>query len=146
MNAQADAPNWINDYTVDYLPAGTKLRPLRDQMFLKPLDLSLTPPGSKVLALHRGKTVRGEVIAIGPGRNARRRVQRRHVDRQGRESFETYKIVELDHFVPTVVKVGDIVDIGGLEMGGYAFPLILIGLDPIIICQEADVTGIVTPE
>ena len=34
MNAQADAPNWINDYTVDYLPAGTKLRPLRDQMFL----------------------------------------------------------------------------------------------------------------
>jgi co-chaperonin GroES (HSP10) len=135
MNAD---PNWINDYTVDYLPAGSKLRPLRDQMFLKPLDLALTPAGSKIVALHRGKTIRGEVVAIGPGRNLRRWYKN--------AKGETHKVGELNHFIPTEVKVGDIVDIGGMEMGGYAFPVILIGLDPVIICQEADVTFVVEPD
>ena len=51
-------------------------------------------------------------------------------------------------FIPTEVKVGDVVELGGIELGtgalrGYAFQSFLWGTKEHLICSERDVTGIV---
>jgi hypothetical protein len=49
---------------------------------------------------------------------------------------------ETGHFIPTVVKPGDIVELGGLNAydgQGYNFPQITIGTETFLIVQEQDV-------
>jgi co-chaperonin GroES (HSP10) len=115
----------------EILPAGTKLRLLRDRILLKPLDWK---PSEIVEVIRHGRPVRGEVIAIGAGTHKRTYAK-------DRKSFKEGK-----HFIPTELKPGDVVELGGLNVfdgRGYAFPEVIIGTERHIICQEQDVAMVV---
>ena len=49
-------------------------------------------------------------------------------------------------FQPTEVKVGDIVELGGIEFRGYDFPTFLWGGKKHAFVREADVSGIINEE
>lgn len=117
------------------LPAGTKLRPLRDQIIVK--HLPWTPSATIVVAADTRKTLRGTVVAVGPGA----RVKRYWKNREG----QRIKVGETGQVIPTEVKPGDVVELGGLERNGYGFTEILIGHDLHVVCQEADVAGVLEP-
>ena len=119
----------IERRTTDLIPQGAKIRPLRDQIIVKPLEWS----PSKVLKVYGGtrKPVRGIVVACGPGHFPTRYNANRS------------KSWESKAFLPTDVKVGDTVELGGLEIDGYSFPQVMIGNELHLIAREADVCGIV---
>lgn len=122
------------DAPLDYLPAGTKLRPLRDRIIIKPLEWDAS---RIIFAIRNGRPVRGEVIAVGPGCYPKKYAK-------DRSSYRLSK-----HFQRTEVKPGDIVELGGLNIfdgAGYSFPEIAIGTERYLICQEQDVCGVVLPQ
>jgi hypothetical protein len=50
------------------------------------------------------------------------------------------------HFRPVDVKVGDIVELGGLNVfdgEGYQFPEVLVGTETMLVCSERDVAGVI---
>jgi co-chaperonin GroES (HSP10) len=49
---------------------------------------------------------------------------------------------QLKAFRPCDVQVGDIVHLGGMEIGGYLWPHIMINGEDMIIASEQDVCGI----
>jgi co-chaperonin GroES (HSP10) len=109
------------------IPEGAKLKPLRDQMIVKPLDWN---PSSILTVIREGRPVRGIVAAIGPGKYPK-------IYNKDRSSFRYSKV-----FRPTQVKVGEVVELGGLgafDGRGYAFPEIMIGNEAHIVCMEEDV-------
>lgn len=114
------------------LPAGTVLRPLRDQIVVKPLPW--TPSTLITIAGDKRSPLRGTVVAVGPGQ----RVKRYWRNSQGHR----VKVGETGQVIPTEVKPGDVVELGGLELDGYQFTQILIGHDLHIVCQEQDVAFI----
>jgi co-chaperonin GroES (HSP10) len=114
-----------------YVPADAKIRCLRDQIIVEPLDV----PHSKVLEIiEHTKPVRGVVKSVGPGHYPKRY---NHPDKHQRSKMWDSKV-----FQPTEVKVGDIVELGGIEFGGYSFQTFLWGDKTHLICREADVSGI----
>lgn len=113
----------------EYFPAGTKLRPLRDQIVVKPLDWE--PSKIIMIAGDRRKPLRGEVVFVGPGQRQKKYWR----DAKGHR----HKMGETGTVIPTQVKPGDVVELGGLEIDGYLFPTIIIGTEPHLICQEQDV-------
>jgi co-chaperonin GroES (HSP10) len=115
------------------LPAGTVLRPLRDQIVVKPL--AWEPSKLIVIAGNQRKPLRGVVVFVGPGE----RVKRRWKNSAG----QVHKIGEMGQVIPTEVKPGDVVELGGLEIDGYAFQQVAIGHEVHLICQEKDVAGVI---
>lgn len=111
------------------LPPGTILRPLRDQIVVK--HLPWTPSKLIEIAGDKRSTLRGTVVAVGPGA----RVKRYEKNAQGQRT----KVGETGQVIPTEVKIGEVVELGGLELDGYQFTRILIGHELHVICQEADV-------
>ncbi len=108
---------------------------LRDRILLRPLDWT---PSSIIEVVRHGRPLRGTVEAVGPGR-----LYRRYKPHPTDSRKRTY--VETGHFIPTQVKVGDIVELGGLNAYdglGYNFPQITIGTETFLICQEQDVVGV----
>lgn len=123
----------LADRSTNPILPGETIRPLREILLVRPLDL---PLGSKIIAPFKGETVRGEVVAAGPGRYPW--IYRREY-RDGKE-VRTRK--ESKQFVPTTVKVGDIVQLGGMELGGYLWKHVQVdGIDHVI-CSEQDVAFI----
>lgn len=117
---------------LEYIPEDATIRPLGDRIFVRPL----APLTSKVVhVVHESRALRGVVVAVGPGY----RQKRRYKNSRG----EVVKIGETGRVIPTEVKVGDVVELGGLELGGYSFPKVVIGTVEHIIAQEQDVTMIV---
>lgn len=116
----------------EILPAGTKLRLLRDRILVRPLDWH---PSSIVQVVRHGRALRGVVAEVGPGRYYRR--YRPHpTDSRKRQYVETAT------FIRTEVKVGDVVELGGLNAydgQGYNFPQVMIGTETFLIAQEQDV-------
>lgn len=105
------------------------LRPLRDQIILKPLQWR--PSRIIEIAGNKRRPLRGEIVAIGPGR---------HVYKYWRNSKgERVKMSFTGQVIPTELKAGDIVEIGGLEIDGYKFPTTDIDGVQYVICREADV-------
>jgi co-chaperonin GroES (HSP10) len=124
----------ISRKTPDFLPDGVHLRLLRDHILVRPLDWC--PSAHIAIAGGSRKPLRGLVIAVGPG--ARRK--RYKVNARG----ERVRVSEVNgRPIPCEVKVGDVVELGGLEIGGYSFPEVHIGLERHLIAQEADVCLIV---
>jgi co-chaperonin GroES (HSP10) len=118
--------------STDILPGGTKLRMLRDRLLLRPLDWE---PSTIITVIRSGRPLRGEVVAVGPGR-----LYRRYKPHPTDSRKRTY--VESKTFIPTQVKVGDIVELGGLNAydgAGYSFPQVTIGTETFVIVQEQDV-------
>jgi co-chaperonin GroES (HSP10) len=82
---------------------------------------------STLVAIRQGYPVRGEVLAVGPGKYRRE------------YSPDRKKTWLSDVFIPTQVKVGDVVELGGLEIGGYMFQQIIIDGSVHLLVSERDV-------
>jgi co-chaperonin GroES (HSP10) len=113
------------------IPGDCKIKPLRDQMIVEPME---TVYSAIIDVIHITKPMRGIVKAIGPGHYPKKY--------NGRKGQRT-KSWDSKHFQPTGCKVGDIVELGGLQYGGYSFQTVYWGDKLHIICREADVVGIV---
>lgn len=109
------------------------VRPLREKLIIKPLPPSLS---QTISADWNGEAVRGQVIATGPGTYP-------NIHERGfKEGKEWRRVRKLNAFRPCDVKVGDIVQLGGMELGGYLWPHIMLNGEDHIICSEQDVTGV----
>ena len=114
--------------TTDIIPARHTLRPLRDHIVVRPLEWR----PSKVIQIagNQRKTLRGVVVAVGPGCYP----WRYNADRSKRWASKAFRKTE--------VKVGETVELGGLDLDGIPFPEVVIGNQLHIICREEDVAGI----
>jgi co-chaperonin GroES (HSP10) len=111
------------------------IRPLREKIVLKPMQ----PHISQTIAANwNGEAVRGKVVAIGPGTYPR-------IHEKGFKNGQPYRTVrDLKAFRACEVKVGDVVQLGGMELGGYLWPHIMIDGEDHILISEQDVCGIET--
>lgn len=114
------------------IPADASIRPLRDTLFVLPLDAKMS---AIIDVVHEERPLRGIVTSVGPGLYPKRY--------DHREKHRRTKMYQYQRgFRPTTVKVGDLVELGGREQGGYNFQTVYIGDTMHIICREEDVTGI----
>ena len=111
------------------------LRPLRDTLIVEPLDVIYS---RYLIVRNTHKPLRGRVLAVGPGHYPKRY--------DHAEKHKRTKTWDSKRFLPTEVKVGDIVELGGSEIEGYAFEAHLWGEKRILVCTERDVAGVVDPE
>lgn len=114
-----------------YIAPEEKIIPTKDRIILKPLKWE---PSKIIEAIRFGRPVRGEILAIGPGAYRKR------------YNKDRTKMWETDVFIPTQLKVGDIVDLGGLNIfdgKGYSFQDVIWGNEQCLIIQEADVAFVV---
>ena len=113
----------------------SQFKPTGDKMLIRPLKWE----PSKILEVVRhGRPLRGEVMAIGPGINPIKYKPGPKVKKQ----FMDYS----RHFRPTEVKVGDVVELGGLGVfddQGYKFPETIVGNERMLLVTERDICGIV---
>jgi hypothetical protein len=119
----------MTDENLTFIPASTKLRPLRDQMIVEPTDvihsrILIVPPG--------GDPVRGICRAIGPGH------YRKQYD--SKEKHKRTKVWEGMQFIPTEVKVGQTV----LLDPHLKYEMFFWGDKAHIHCRQEDVCGIET--
>lgn len=134
MNALQQSGITLGRKRVEIIPATETIRPLRDHIVIKPLPWDPSPylKSMGIEIIWQGKTLRGEVLAVGPGCYPKQYNKNR--------SKSWYSKT----FRPCDVKVGDIVELGGLEIRGYSFDECQWGNETVIIAREADVTGVVT--
>jgi hypothetical protein len=110
-----------------------KLRPLRDQIILHPL--SWRPSAVIEVAGDKRRTLRGVVAWVGPGE----RVKKYWRDSRGQKC----KMGETGRVIPTEVRPGDVVEIGGLELDGYRFQTTYLDGQQYVIIQQQDVAFVV---
>jgi hypothetical protein len=114
----------------DAVAAHCTIRPLRDQLIVQPLPW----PWSDIIeVVYTGRPLRGKVLAAGPGC-----YEKRYDGPKGKRT----KMWDSLHFSPTEVKVGDVVQLGGLSLEGYLFQTVRWGAIECVICRERDVTGV----
>jgi co-chaperonin GroES (HSP10) len=110
-----------------------QIKPMREKIIVRPLPPALS---QTIAADWNGEAVRGEVIAVGPGTHP-------NIHEKGTKDGKPWRRVrQLKAFRPCDVQVGDIVQLGGMEIGGYLWPHIMINGEDMIICSEQDVAGI----
>ena len=113
------------------------MRMTSDRILLKPLDWSgedVHGAGSVIAVVRSGRALRGIVAAIGPGHYPSTKRTKRPDGR--------VNVGESKHFRPTEVKVGDVVEIGGLNAfdgAGYQHTEVLYNGEKHLICSERDV-------
>lgn len=125
---------------LDVIPADTKIRPLRDQMVVKLINVMhsrrlIIPPHTSVL-------IRGEVMAIGPGHYPHQYLYGDPDKRKSGDNPERRKKVAVKAgtvFRPTQCKVGQIVHLDGRKTGKDAFDAFYYGKAYCIHCREEDV-------
>jgi len=103
------------------------IRLLGDRILLRPMEWDAN---QIVIAIRHGRPVRGQILAVGPGHNPIKY-------KNGRSKMDYSR-----HFRPTEVKVGDVVELGGLNIydgKGYEFQDIIYNGEPCLICTERDV-------
>jgi hypothetical protein len=123
----------LHDHSTNFILPTERLKPLRDQLILEVIPLPLS---DTIIASFQGDSVRGRVIAAGPGT-----FPNRHY-RGKRDGKEWRSIKASASFRQTEVKVGDIVQLGGMELGGYLWPHIQVDGKDCVICTEKDVACI----
>jgi co-chaperonin GroES (HSP10) len=114
-----------------FVPENCDIRPLRDHVLIEPLPWE----PSKIIAVVADiKPVRGRVLAVGPGR-----YQLKYDGPKGKRTKSWLG----NHFQRTSVKVGDIVEMGGLELKGYMFPSFTWGNKKVVMIREGDIAAVV---
>lgn len=103
------------------------VRPLGDRILVKPLPLKLS---TLIEAAWKGKTVRGTVVAVGPG------------EYPNKYNKDRSKVWKSRIFRKTEVKVGDEVELGGMEIGGYEFVKLIVNGVEMVLCSEKDVAAV----
>lgn len=114
----------------------SQLRMLGDRILLKPLAWE---PSKIIEVVRHGRPLRGVVMAIGPGIHP---VSKRVNQANGKRRVEYSR-----RFRPCEVKVGDTVELGGLNIfdgKGYDFPEVIVGNETMLICTERDVCVVVS--
>ena len=114
------------------IPASAKIRPLRDQIIVEPLN---RVHSHVIVTREDMKPVRGIVKAVGPGHYPKKY--------DSDDKHKRTRMWDSEVFQPMQLKVGDVVELGGAEFKGYSFQTLLWGDKLHIICREADVSGIV---
>jgi co-chaperonin GroES (HSP10) len=123
----------VHDKSLNFVSG--QIKPMREKIIVRPLPPALS---QTIAADWNGEAVRGEVIAVGPGTHP-------NIHEKGTKDGKPWRRVrQLKAFRPCDVQVGDIVHLGGMEIGGYLWPHIMINGDDMIICSEQDVCGIET--
>lgn len=120
----------VGNESFDSISAKATVRPLRDQIILEPVPW---PFSDIIEVVYTGRPLRGKVRAIGPGC-----YEKRYNGPKGKRS----KSWDSKQFRPCDVKVGDIVQLGGLSLEGYLFPTFRWGDKEMVICRENDITGV----
>jgi chaperonin GroES len=110
------------------------IRCLRDHIIVEPLDID---HGTMMALVYRGCPVRGRVLSVGPGR-----FQKKYDGPKGKRS----KSWDSKHFTPCDIQPGDLVDLGGLELGGYLFTRIIWGSTDVVTAREADIAIVIDEE
>jgi co-chaperonin GroES (HSP10) len=105
-----------------------KIRPLRDQIIVEPLNVVLS---TIIITKEETKPLRGIIKAVGPGC---------YPMRYNGDKGQRTKVWKSDVFQPTTVKVGDVIELGGYDFRGYSFPSIYWGGKLHLICREEDVS------
>ena len=118
----------IGNELLTFVCKNERIKPLRDTIVVEPF-----PVDSPIL-IHCWKPIRGKVLAVGPGH-----YPKRYNGSKGKRT----KSWDSKAFLPCDVKVGDIVELGGQELGGYLFQTIRWGTKEVVVCREADVALIV---
>lgn len=146
MSDMLDSPGTrVGNETNTFIPADAPIRCLRDQIILEPLDWQ--PSKIILISGYQGKPLRGIVRAVGPGcyRIEYQDAVTGHwgfsVPKGRRKAMRPSKV-----FRPCDVKVGDTVELGGLEIGGYLHQTFMWGHKECVICREEDVAGVCTPD
>lgn len=121
--------------TLTRIDASERLRPLRDTIILEPEDVIY----SRYIHVEQlTKPLRGVVLAVGPGTYPKK------YDHP--EKHKRTKTWDSTSFLPTEVKVGDKVELGGAEIDGYAFEQFWWGDKRCLWCTERDVAGVYSDE
>lgn len=114
----------------DAISATAKVKPLKNRLVIEPIPW----PFSDIIdVVYTGRPLRGKVLAAGKGT-----YPKRYNGPKGKRS----KSWDSQYFRPCDVKVGDIVQIGGLELAGYLFQTFRWGNKECVLCTEDDVTVI----
>ena len=121
--------------SLSHVAAHETIRCLRDYIIVEPLEVDHR---TMIVVKEHTKPLRGIVRAVGPGHYPKRYD---HPDKHART-----KTWDSKSFQPTEVRVGDVVELGGYEYGGYNFQTFIWGDKVHLICREADVAGIVEPQ
>lgn len=127
----------LSHKTTTHIPAHCKIRPINDQILVEPLDGCLS---SIVYIASETKPLKGIVRAVGPGMNHKKYRDKDGLptnDRAKRRSFVWSK-----YFQRTQVRVGDEVELGGLELGGYSFQTLYHGDKLMLMATERDVAAV----
>ncbi len=108
------------------------IRLLGDRILIRPLPWDTA---TTVIAIRHGRDVRGEVLAVGPGRHPFKYIGKT-------DNGQHMRVAERKYFQRTEVKVGDVVELGGLNVfdgKGYQFTEVLYNGVRCLICTERDV-------
>jgi co-chaperonin GroES (HSP10) len=116
------------------------LRMRGDRILLKPLEWEgreVHGEGTKIAVVRQGRPVRGVVVAIGPGIHP--------VSKRVKESATRQRIEFSKRFQPTEVKVGQKIELAGLNVfdgAGYQFPEVIVNGEMHLIITERDVAAV----
>jgi co-chaperonin GroES (HSP10) len=118
----------IGNELLTFVSKDETIRPLRDVIVVEPL------PAHETLHTPGWKPIRGKVLAVGPGC-----FPKRYDGPKGKRT----KSWDSKAFRPCDVRVGDVIELGGKEIGGYLFQTVRWGSKEVVLCREEDVNGIV---
>lgn len=111
---------------------------LGDRLLIKPLEWR---PSAVIDVVTKRRPFSGLVVAVGPGKYPKR-IANTHDPKR--------RVMTLKRrFQPTEVRVGDVVELGGLNVfdgQGYIFPEVIVNGERHLIVSEQDVCGIRAPE
>lgn len=113
------------------IPGSASMRMLKDWIVIEPLESKLS---SRLIVIEEMKPLRGIVRSVGKGIYPKRYD---HPEKHRRTKMWNSKV-----FRPTQVQVGDTVELGGRENGGYAFQTFYWGDKLMLLAREEDVCGI----
>lgn len=120
----------LSHKTTAHIPAEAKIRPLRDQIIVEPLDSNFS---SLIIVIDESKPIRGVVRAVGPGVYP---IQYDHPQKHRRTKMWWGK-----KFRPCDVKVGDVVSFEPFERQCFYW-----GSTLCLILREEDVRFIESQE
>lgn len=121
----------VSNALLTFVREDETIRCLRDHIVVEPLDID---HGTMLQLVYRGQPVRGKVLCVGPGR-----FQKKYDGPKGKRS----KSWDSKQFSICDIREGDLVDLGGLELGGYLFTRIIWGNTDVVTAREADIAVVI---
>jgi hypothetical protein len=117
-----------HDKALNFVQGEVQMR--GDYLIVKPLPPALS---QTIAADWNGEAVRGKVIKAGPGCYP-------NIHQRGFKDGKPYHTIKPSKvYRPTEVKPGDVVQLGGMELGGYLWKHVWLEGEDHILIDEDDV-------